>query len=145
MMWQNAQVHSKEKVAANDKRQGSLSTEMLKQQFYNAKSDIWALGTLLYEFITLRVPAMAWELTLSSASTNTPYAAKQSLSSRTTRLPVLLAFSNITTATISRESSCATVILTICRPPNTISNRGYSTATSICRSREMSRKLSRKL
>ena len=40
-----------------------LSPEMLKQQSYNAKSDIWALGTLLYEMLTLRTPWNCRDLT----------------------------------------------------------------------------------
>ena len=33
-----------------------LSPEILNSQPYNSKTDIWALGTLLYEMITLRPP-----------------------------------------------------------------------------------------
>ena len=40
-----------------------LSPEILKQQSYNQKSDIWALGTLLYEMITLRPPWNCRDLT----------------------------------------------------------------------------------
>ena len=80
--------------------------------------------------------------TSSRTSNTVPVVRHRKITATAVTIPGLpaVAISNITTATISRESSCATVILTIHRPPNTISNRGNSTATSIRRSREMSRK-----
>ena len=80
--------------------------------------------------------------TSSKTSNTVPVALRRKITATVIAIPVLLAvaISSITTAAISRESSCATVILTIHRPPNTISNRGNSTATSIHHSREMSKK-----